>query len=277
MRHNEGLVQTADGVSLYRQAWLPDGEMKAVVAFAHGQAEHSGRYDHVGRALAGSGYGLVMADLRGHGRSPGIRGHVMRWQEYLYDYDAIIAAARQAAPDVPLFIGGHSMGGLIALSKAISDPPACRGVLASGPGLRLAFDPPAWKVAAGRLLSSILPSLTLSTGLDANGLSHDRAIVDAYINDPLVHSRVSTRGYTEIMAAQIATLAGAEKLTLPLLILHGDADLIVHPEGGREFYQRAGSTDKTLKVYAGLYHEILNEYEKEAVLGDILTWMDAHL
>ncbi|GAB4467840.1 MAG: alpha/beta hydrolase [Anaerolineae bacterium] len=277
MRHNEGQVQTADGVSLYSQSWLPDGEMKAVVAFSHGQAEHSGRYDHVGRALAGAGYGLVMADLRGHGRSPGIRGHVMRWQEYLYDYDAVITAARQIAPQVPLFIGGHSMGGLIALSKAVSAPPACQGVVVSGAALRLAFDPPAWKVAVGRLLSSFLPSLTLSTGLDANGLSHDRTVVDAYVSDPLVHDRVSTRGYTEIMAAQAATLAGAAKLTLPLLILHGGADSIAHPEGSREFYQRAGSTDKILKVYEGLYHEILNEYEKEAILGDILTWLDAHL
>jgi alpha-beta hydrolase superfamily lysophospholipase len=277
MRHIESKVKTSDGLNLYAQAWLPDGEPKAMLAFSHGQSEHIGRYAHVGAALAAAGYGLHMADLRGHGKSPGARGHIMGWQDYLNDFAAIREGARQAAPAAKQFLGGHSLGGLIALSAAVQNPPGYEGVIASAPLLRLAFEAPAWKAAMGRVLSGIVPGLTMSNELDASGLSHDRAIVEAYVSDPMVHGKVTARFFTEMLRAQVDTLQHARDLRLPLLVMHGAADPIVSPQASREFYEAAGSADKTLKLYDGLYHEIFNEPEKEQVLADLIAWLDAHL
>lgn len=277
MRHLETQTPTADGLMLYAQAWLPDGEPKAMLAFSHGQAEHSRRYAPLGAVLAEAGYGLYMADLRGHGKSPGQRGHIMSWDDYRRDFAAIRQGAREVAPDAGQFMGGHSLGGLIALDAALSNPPDCIGVIASAPALRLAFVPPAWKVALGRMLASLIPGLTMSNELDASGLSHDAAVVQAYVSDPLVHGKVTARFFTEFTKVQAHALQHAQDVRLPLLILHGSADPLVDPAGSREFYEQAASTDKTLKVYEGLYHEAFNELEKEQVFADLIGWLEAHL
>lgn len=277
MRHVETQTQTEDGLTLYAQAWLPDSEPKAMLAFSHGQAEHSGRYAHLGAALAKAGYGLYMADLRGHGKSPGQRGHIMRWEEYQSDLEAMRRGAHQMAPAAKQFMGGHSLGGLIVLNAALENPPDCAGVIASAPALRLAFVPPAWKVTLGRLLAGLVPTLTMSNELDASGLSHDPAVVQAYVNDPLVHGKVTARFFTEFVKAQAHTLQHAEDVRLPLLILHGSADPLVDVSASREFYERAASADKTLKIYEGLYHEAFNEPQKEQVFADLIGWLDAHL
>ena len=277
MRHLEIQTPTADGLMLYAQVWLPDDKPKAMLAFSHGQAEHSGRYAHLGAALAEAGYGLYMADLRGHGKSPGQRGHIMSWDDYRRDFAAIREGARNTATDAKQFMGGHSLGGLIALDAALGNPPDCAGVIASAPALRLAFVPPVWKVALGRMLANLVPDLTMSNELDASGLSHDVTVVQAYMNDPLVHGKVTARFFTEFTKAQAHTLQHAEDVRLPLLILHGSADPLIDPAGSREFYERAASADKTLKVYEGLYHEAFNEPQKEQVIADLIGWLDAHL
>lgn len=277
MSHTEGQLTTQDELNLYARAWLPDGPIRAVIAFSHGLGEHIGRYEHVGAALAAEGYALQMADLRGHGRSPGKRGHVMAWQDYHRDFEAIIAGARALAPAAPLFIGGHSNGGLILLSYAVSHTPeGCAGVIASAPLLRVGFEPPKLTLMLARVLSLLAPGMQLNNELDAKGLSHDQAVVDAYINDPLVHPQISTRYATELMKAQAETLARARNLRLPLLIIHGDSDPIVAVSGSRDFYAAAASADKTLKEYEGLHHELFNEFEKERVLADLIAWLDAH-
>ncbi len=277
MRHVETQIQTEDRLTLYAQAWLPDDNPKAMLAFSHGQAEHSGRYAHLGATLAKAGYGLYMADLRGHGKSPGQRGHIMHWEEYQRDLTAMRQGAYQIAPKAKQFMGGHSLGGLIVLNAALENPPDCAGVIASAPALRLAFVPPAWKVTLGRLLAGLVPTLTMSNELDANGLSHDAAVVQAYVNDPLVHGKVTARFFTEFVKAQVHTLQHAETVRLPLLILHGSADPLVDATASREFYERAASADKTLKIYEGLYHEAFNEPQKEQVFADLISWLDAHL
>lgn len=273
MRHLNDHTTTEDGLRLRTQTWLPAGEPRAVLAFAHGQSDHSGRYGHVGEALAGAGFALHMADLRGHGESPGRRGHVMRFEEYRLDFDALVQSAWDIAPTAPYFIGGHSMGGLIALNAALDRPIGPRGVVVTGPLLRLAFEPPGWLVAVGRAAAVIAPTMAFSNQLDAQDLCHDPAVVREYEGDPLVHSQVSARAYTEMTRAETGTLAQAGRLEMPLLLLQGGADRVVSPQASREFYERAGSADKTLRVYDGLYHEILNEPENGQVLADLIEWL----
>jgi alpha-beta hydrolase superfamily lysophospholipase len=277
MRHLEGQIQTSDGLTLYSQSWLPDDQPKAVIAFCHGQSDHSGRYANLVNALIPAGYALFMADLRGHGKSPGIRGHIMSWEDYRRDMTALMEHARQTFPNLPHFFGGHSMGGLIALHIALDNPPSYRGVIASAPALQFAFEPPAALVTLVRFLSRVAPRTIISNQLDASGLTHDQAIVETYKADPLVHGKVTPRAAVELTTTQADTLARAGQTNLPLLILHGSADPIIAADGSREYYEKASSTDKTLKIYEGLYHEIFNELEKKQVLDDLINWLDAHL
>lgn len=279
MQRLTGQVQTSDGLTLQTRSWMPEGDPKGMIALIHGQAEHSQRYDHVGAALADVGYGLHMADLRGHGHSPGARGHIMAWSEYLCDAVALMQQARDIAPGAVHFLAGHSLGGLIALGVAVDNPSGYAGVVVSAPAFRMAFEPPAWKATAGRLLSGLLPTLSMSNELNISDLSHDRTIVDAYDADPLVHGKVTARFFTEYLAAGESTLAAASNLRLPLLILHSSADAIASAAASREFYEHAGSEDKTIKIYDGLFHEIYNEAEpdRSRVLADLITWLGAHL
>jgi alpha-beta hydrolase superfamily lysophospholipase len=277
MHYNEGQLTTSDGLTLATKTWLPDGDMKAMVPFCHGGGEHSGRYQHVGEAFAAAGYGLHMADLRGHGKSPGKRGHMMAWEEYRSDMQAIMEEARKIAPDAKHFLAGHSLGGLITLSVAEDDPPGYQGVFTTAPFLAMAWSPPAWKLSLGRTLANVMPGLTLSTGLPLEVLTHDITFVDAYKADPLVHGMVSTRASTEIFKAQDYIMDKAHQVKLPLLILHGAQDSIASPVASQTFYDRAGSTDKTRIIYEDFYHEVCNELERESVLTDMIRWMDEHI
>ncbi len=276
MRHATGNVTTSDGLRLYAEIWLPDGQPKGMLTYSHGIGEYLGRYGYLAEKLASAGYGFAMVDLRGHGRSPGKRGHIMHFEDYHRDFAAGQQVGREVAPGVAQFFGGHSLGGLIALNLAVENPDGYRGVIASGPGLRLGFEPPAWKVSLGRVLSNVTPGLMMTSELDVSNLSHDRAIVDAYVADPLVHDHVSTRWYTEFVAAQETTMARAPALKLPLLLMQGAEDRLVSVAATCEFYEAAGSADKTLKVYEGLYHEVFNELERDRVIADLIAWLDVH-
>lgn len=277
MKQFEGTATTSDGLSLSTQTWLPDSSPKGMLAFFHGLGEHVGRYWHVGEVLATAGYGLHMANLRGFGKSPGTRGHIMDWEEYRRDARVIMEGARQASPDAKQFFGGHSMGGLLALSMAADNPPDYDGVILSAPWLRLAFAPPGWKLWLGRQLSRMMPTLLLGNELDPMGLSRDTAVCAAYINDPLVHNRISTRLFTEIGRVQADVMARAGSIQLPILIMHGTADPIISAAGSQALYDSIEAQDKTILTYEGFYHEIFNETEKERPLRDMIKWMDEHI
>ncbi len=277
MRHLEGQTSTADGLALYTQTWLPDEEPKGMLAFSHGGGEHSGRYHHVGAALAKAGYGLHMVDLRGHGKSPGRRGHLMAWDEYRRDMAALMEGARQTATQVPQFFGGHSLGGLIAASVAVDNPSGYKGVVLSGAFLEMAWQPAPSKLAMARLLARFLPGVTTTNDLDPSAISRSPEVVAAYTSDPLVHNRVNVRGALVILSAQTETLARAGDLHLPILMMHGSSDRIAAPSGSARFYEAAQAADKTLKIYDGLYHEVFNEPEQAQVLTDLIAWLDERL
>jgi acylglycerol lipase len=256
---------------------MPPRKAKAILVIPHGIGEHSGRYAHVADYFAKRDVAVWACDHRGHGKSDGKRGHTDNFDDYLADLGQMMRIAKDHFPGVKTFLLGQSLGGLIAAFYAEKHSGELDGLIASGPALREKMKISPVKAFMDRTLSSIMPSFSFSTGLDPNLLSHDQEVVKKYVEDPLVHKVATARWFTEYRRAQEETMRFADKLTLPCLIIQGGADGIIDPTVATEFYRRVKSSDKTLKVYDGFYHESLNEVGKESVLGDIGTWLFARI
>ena len=274
--HNESAFLGASDLELYRQSWRPAGVARAQIIVVHGYAEHSGRYAWAGERLADAGYAVHAYDQRGHGQSVGARVLVDSFREHLDDLKAFVAEVETESDGSPLFVFGHSMGGaIVTLYVAVRSNPFA-GVILSGPaiaaprGLRL----------AGPILGvvgRIAPGLGL-VRLPASSVSRSLEIVEEYRSDPLVYRGKMPAGTVAAYGRALARIhAGMERIELPLLMLHGTADELCSPRGSKLLHERAGSLDKTLKLYDGLAHELLNEPEKEQVLADILAWLDARM
>jgi alpha-beta hydrolase superfamily lysophospholipase len=276
MNHAEGTLEGYGGTELYYQRWVPEDRPKAALAVVHGYGEHSGRYGNVVDWFVPRGYAVYAFDLRGHGRSQGQRGHVDGWAEMRGDVRAFLDFVHQQEPDPPVFLVGHSMGGLIALNYVLHHPEGLEGVVASGP-LVSQLPLPSALILIAKILSSLLPRLAMKNELDATGLSHDTAVVEAYVNDPLVHGRGTPRMTTEVMAAIDWTQDHAAELALPCLIVHGGDDRLALPESSRTFFDNVTFADKERIEYDGYYHEVFNEVGKEQVLADVEAWVAHHL
>jgi len=277
MQHQIEQITTSDGVTLYAQTWLPEGKPKGMLAFAHGGGEHSDRYAHVAEALTAAGHGLHMADLRGYGRSPGQRGHIDAWEDYQRDLAAMMAHARKVAPDAVQFLGGHSLGGLIALGMALSNPEGYAGVVVSGPFLQTGWEPTAWKISLARVLKGIVPKLAMDSDFDPNNVTSNPAVLEAYKTDPMITNMVSMGAAMTILAAQERIRTGSAAMRLPFLIMHGTEDKLAAPAASKVFYEGATAVaDKKLVYYEGYYHEIFNEVNNQPVLGELIAWLNAH-
>lgn len=267
-------VRTPDGLSLAAWHHVP-AEPRARVVLLHGYAEHVGRYAEVIAGLTGAGFECHTLDLRGHGRSEGVRGHVLRFEEYLEDVDLFLESL--PATRLPRFLVGHSLGGLISLAYVLRRPDAFSALAVSSPFLLPAMPVPWLKETLATAVSRVAPTFLMDSGIDARGLSHDPAIVAAYIADPLVFKTVNPRWFAEVRKTQDQVLERAGDIRLPALFLLGGADPIAQPERGREVFERLGSADKRLRVYDGLFHEVLNEVERAKVLRDLLDWLGERL
>lgn len=241
----------------------------------HGLFEHSGRYLVPMRHFAERGWATRAFDHRGHGRSPGLRVHVRRFDEFVWDLEAALAAARDAHPGRPLVVVGHSHGALVALLLALRAPEALSGLALSSPflGVPAAGRPGAALALGARLLSLLLPWVRLDTGLDAAGVSRDPAVVAAYVADPLVGRKVSARWYTEVSRAFDRALAGAPMLRLPTLVQAAGSDRIADTEATR-FLALAPPSVVEAVWWDGLYHELFNEPEREAVFERLAAWLE---
>ena len=273
LRHTQ-----ARGTSrLWRRTWTPTGNARAVIILVHGLGEHSGRYDYLASHCTKLGFAVCAVDHYGHGKSDGQPGHVERFSVYLDGVRALLGQVRAERPGVPLFLLGHSMGGLIAASLLPEEQAHFRACVLSGPAFASDAEPPAIVMRITRLIAWLAPTVPM-IGLDPAGVSRDPDVVRAYVRDPLVHhGKLTARLIVELKTAMQTTLARAPEVNLPLLIMHGEDDVLTSPAGSREFHARAGSADKTLKTYPGLYHEIFNEPEKDAVLFEMTDWLEAHL
>lgn len=265
------------GAKLHITHWLPDGLPKAIVLLAHGYAEHAGRYDHVAKRLTDAGYAVYAIDHWGHGRSDGTPGFVPRFTAFTDGMAELLTLVEVNHGDTPRLLLGHSMGGLISTLFLIERQSAFVAAALSGPAIVPGAPPSRFTVWISRFLSRFFPRLGV-LALDANGVSRDPAVVAAYRADPLVYTgKIGARLGKEFMDAMAAAQAGAPKITLPILFQHGEKDSLAAVAGSQYLFDHVGSADKTLKIYPGLFHEIYNEPEQDAVLGDLIAWFDAHV
>jgi alpha-beta hydrolase superfamily lysophospholipase len=271
-----GFFAARDGQQLYHEIWPANGEARASVVVVHGYGDHCGRYQNPVEALRPRGFDLCAFDYRGHGQAGGRRGHVDHFAEYLDDVDRALELAR-ARGRRPTFLLGHSLGGLIAARYVIERDHDLAGLVLSSPFFGLKHKLPALKLATGRLAGRWMPRLTLKSNLDADALSRDRAVAEAYERDRFVHHVATLRWYTETAAAQASCREDARAITLPVLIFLGDADAIADPAATRVAFDRMASTDKTLTVYRGGYHELMNDTCKDEVLRALGDWLEAHV
>ena len=276
MKMREWGWKSADGLEMFAQSWEPDETPRAVVCLVHGLGEHSGRYAHVGKAFVEAGFVLTGFDVRGHGISGGPRGHTPSYDALMDDIDLFIHLVAGRYPGLPRFLYGHSLGGNFVINFALRCRPELVGVIATGPWLKLAFQPASSKVMLGKIMNNILPGFSQASGLDTRALSHDPEVVNAYENDPLVHDKISARLFLNVFESGLWALDHAAEIPLPLLLMHGGADRIISLEASRQFAASAG--DKvTLRIWDGLYHEIHNEPEQGEVFTVMIDWMNTQL
>ena len=273
MVHEEGELDGVGGVRVYTQAWLPDGDVKAVVALAHGASEHSGRYGWVAEQLAGRGYAVHALDHRGHGRT-GKGAYVDRLANAVEDLDRLVLKAGGRHPGRPVFLLGHSFGGCLSIAYAVEHQDRLAGLALSAPLAALEAAPLPLRLAA-HLLSAIAPRVGVYD-VDSSAVSTDPAVVRDYDADPLNHhGKIPARTVAEIAKAVGSFPEGAPSITVPLLVMHSPADRITLFDGSEMVHDRAGSADKQFIRYDGLAHEILNEPERQRVVDDIAAWLDA--
>jgi alpha-beta hydrolase superfamily lysophospholipase len=256
---------------LFGRSWEGPAPRREVV-LVHGYGEHSGRYEHVGRFLAERGARVHAYDHQGHGRSGGPRCHVRRFSDFLDDLERVVERARSASPGGPIYVIGHSMGGLITCAWARERRPEVAGLVVSAPALAAPGGPSPALLRLLPVVSRIAPRLSLASELDPQGLSRDPAVVAAYLADPLVHLRMTLSLARELFAAMGRTADGGADLALPALMLHGAEDPICSPEASRRFADAA--PDCRYLGYPRLRHEIFNEPERETVLGDVQAWIE---
>ena len=277
MKYQEGYLKGVRDTDIYYQYWLPEGEPKAILLVIHGLAEHSGRYMNVVNFLVPSGYAVYGIDHIGHGKSDGKRVYVKRFQDYTKTLKNYFDMIREWQPEKPIFLIGHSMGGLISAAYLLEHQDELSGAVLSGPGIKVPDNISQAIIFVGNMLSIIMPKAGLIQ-LDAEGVSRDPAVVDAYVNDPLVYTgKITARLGAELLKAMQYVTDQAPKIRLPIMIVQGSDDKLVDPSGAQLLYDLVSSKDKTIKIYNGFYHEVFNEPEHEQVLNDVKTWIEAHL
>ena len=276
MQHNEGTFTGVRNATIYYQAWLPDGAAKAVLLVVHGLGEHSGRYMNVVNHCVPLGYAVYALDHVGHGKSDGTREYVERFSDFT---DTLAIYYRMVAgwqPGKPIFLLGHSMGGLIATTYLLDHQADFRGAVISAPAIAAGASVSPVTIALGKMMAVIAPKVGV-LALDVNAVSRDPEVVRAYVADPLnFQGKTTARLAAEMLKAMQRVAAEVNTITLPFIVVQGSADRLVAPAGAQMLYDKAGSKDKTIKIYDGLYHEVFNEPEHDQVLADVATWLAAH-
>jgi len=270
----EAWFEGAGGTRLFYRHARPAGGARALLVSLHGLGDHSGLYPMLPDALLPQGIEIVAPDLRGNGRSPGQRGYVEAWRQLRDDLGHLIQTTRAERPELPLFLLGSSLGGLLVLDYALHNSEGIRGVVAVAPPLGT-LGVPAPLLALGRVLSRVWPRFSLETGMDLSGLARDPEVAARVLRDPLFHRRGTARLSTEVTATIARLQAAAPRFPVPVLVLHGSADRMVPPDGSRRFMSGVGHPDKRLVEYPGGYHALLADVDGGRVLADIAEWLTA--
>lgn len=282
MKQEDGILllptgSKAAGAKLYWQKWLPDKNPKALILLIHGYAEHSGRYQYFAEHCLGKGYGIYAVDHWGHGQSDGTPGFIPDFSVYHDGVGQLLAHARQDFPETPVVLVGHSMGGLISATYLLAHQSEFAAAVLSGPAVKAAEEPSALLKTVSGFLARFFPKLGVLE-LDPNGVSRDPTVVADYLADPLVYNgKMGARLAAEMLRNMTLVQQNAGQILLPLLMLHGEKDSLAAAEGSRFLDAHIASTDKMLKIYPELFHEIFNEPEKDQVLNDMTDWLDTRL
>jgi alpha-beta hydrolase superfamily lysophospholipase len=273
MQHQESEFLGEGDLPLYYQVWRPEIPPVASLIIVHGLSEHSSRYMNLVNNLVPNGITVYTFDHRGHGRSAEkLVAHVNNWSEYRGDVRAFVELVITLESNTPLFLLGHSMGGLITANYVLHHPQGLRGVILSAPPLGDVGVSPLLRLL-GRVVSIIKPEMVFKSGLELSGISRDPAVIEAYNNDPLIHGKITARWSVEFFKAIEWTRNHAAVFEPPVLIIHGDADQLVPIAGSRAFFDNIQQSDKRFITYDGGYHESLSDNHYEQVVGDIRNWL----
>jgi alpha-beta hydrolase superfamily lysophospholipase len=277
MEHQEGFFTGARGKQIYYQSWLPDGEPKAVLLVIHGLAEHCGRYMNIVDYFIPRGYAVYGLDQIGHGKSEGARVYVKQFEEYITTTKTFFDMVQNWQPNKLVFIVGHSMGSLIGVMYLLEYQDELAGAIISGTMVKVPDHVTSATVTMSQVFSTLLPKVGL-VGVTAEHISSDPAVVDAYVNDPLVYTgKTTARLAAEMLKAMQSFPSKAAQITLPITILQGGADKLVNVKDSQMLYDMVSSADKSVKIYDGFDHEVYNEPGREEAFADIYAWLEAHL
>ncbi|GAA4459747.1 alpha/beta hydrolase [Nibrella saemangeumensis] len=269
---NTFTLTTSDSLQLAGAYVEPVGEPKGVIALVHGMGEHFGRYTHVAEFFRTIGYATVGMDHRGHGKSQGQRGHTPSFDHLMDDMDRLLKKTHDVFPGLPVVLYGHSMGGNLAANYVLRRNPPLKGLILTDPYFKLAFEPPAWKVAVAKLFAGMMPALSQPTGLEQAAISRDPAVVDAYKQDRLVHDKITSAFFVNVHPAGLYPIEHAGELQVKTLAMHGTADRLTSSEGTIAFARNNPQLIE-LKLWEGFYHELHNEPDKQQVFDYIAGWL----
>jgi acylglycerol lipase len=274
--HNEYNWKSEDGQELFAQCWDAGPDALAGILLVHGMGEHSSRYDKWATRLAEDGFSVLSFDLRGHGKTPGIRGSASNYNVLLKDIDFLIEKGNVLCREKPLFLYGHSFGGNLVINYAISRTIKLAGIIVTSPWLELAHMPPRHKVMAAKILHRFAPGIISKSGLRAEHISRELREVHNYRTDPYIHSNISVGLYMQTYEYGLIAKRSIYKINVPLLVMHGSADNITSFKASRDFVMNSGDKTTFIEIEGG-YHELHNDSDREKVFTHITDWLNSQI
>ena len=264
-----------DGINLFFREIIPEGPIKATICLVHGLGDHSGWFKDLFDFFVINKFAILTFDLRGHGKSEGIRGHIPSYEALMKDIDLLLNIGEKNFKGLPLFLYGHSFGGNQVLNYALRRHPNIAGIIASAPWLSLYSNPSKIKLYFTFLMNKIKPSFVVDNVVNGAYLSHNPDISINQVKDPLVHNFVSASLFTNVYKAGEWAIDNASTLDIPLLLFHGDSDKITSHVGSEAFIKKAPSNLTTFKLWKGLYHSLHNEISNKDIFINILRWVNS--
>ena len=273
MEHKTYHWKTKDKKKLFVNCWRSENEKGITILFIHGLGEHSGRYEHWAEKFTKKGYNFLSFDIRGHGKSSGIRGHARSLDTILHDVDLLFHKAEEMFPEQKFILYGHSMGGSIALNHVIRVNKPVSALIVTSPWLKMFKEPPYPIISLISLLNKFIPHLTIKVPFNPEQISHDPEVVKKYKNDPLIHNKISIRLFHEMYYGGYHALRNVYKINYPFLLMHGSEDKITSHKASENYVMNT-SERTSLKLWDGQYHELHNEFVQDEVFNYIIQWLN---
>ncbi len=266
--------QTFDGLKLWGMYRKLHQDVNAVIIFVHDLGEHGERYLNWTGKFVNNGYIVGSYDLRGHGRSEGKRGYASTYRKHIKDLLGFLERTRSEFPEIPVILYGHGLGGNIITNCVISNKVNVAGLIIASPWFEFALHPSRIKFILAGIVKNIIPGLITRTGLNAVHLSRNTDVVRGYVNDPLVHDKISLRLLFEIVTAGQKALKSIYKINIPILVMHGTLDKVTSCRASEVFTMNT-SEKTTFKEWEGNFHELHNDLDADKVFRYVLNWLNA--